>query len=59
MWQSTMIINLTNIDLDYLEEDAATNEIPKLTEKWASTLGKICSNEKKYLYSFNFLKVLQ
>ena len=41
MWQSTMIINLTNIDLDYLEEDAATNEIPKLTEKWASTLGRI------------------
>ena len=47
MWQSTMIINLTNIDLDYLEEDDATNEIPKLTEKWASTLGRFWKNEKK------------
>ena len=47
MWQSTMIINLTNIDLDYLEEDAATNEVPKLTEKWASTLGRICRRKKR------------
>ena len=39
MWQSTMIINLTNIDLDYLDVDPATNEIPRITEKWASTLG--------------------
>ena len=56
MWQSTMIINLTNIDLDYLEEDAATNEIPKLTEKWASTLGRICRNETKLFVFLLFLE---
>ena len=51
MWQSTMIINLTNIDLDYLDVDPETNEIPKITEKWASTLG-IKKNFKKYIFKF-------
>ena len=52
-----MIINLTNIDLDYLDVDPTTNEIPRITEKWASTLGD--KQNKNYTYFNNtLLKVL-